>query len=148
MRTNRRSFLGLLGVGTVSAPLAAKAAAEQEIASLTALAGQCGPALASGSGLSIDSMPANNDGYIKMAEYLRIFGKLPEHIERDVRDRSRYVSVLDPDIACKKSWSLCVKIAAQRERNYANEIERYQKMGWYEQTAQSFTKKMGFRWLW
>jgi HNH endonuclease len=37
MKANRRGFLGLLGIGAVSAPLAAKAAAESEMMKLTAL---------------------------------------------------------------------------------------------------------------
>lgn len=148
MKTNRRNFLGLLGIGSVSAPLAAKTAADQEIASLTSLAGYARPALSGGGGISSEGPPQGNDSCLKMSDYLKVFGKLPVHIERDVRERSKYIAFLDPDIACKRSWSLNVKIAAQQQRNYDKEIERYRQMGWYETTQRSFERDMGFRWTW
>ena len=44
---------------------------------------------------------------------------LPDWLDDELRERNRYVGYLDPDIAAKRSWSMAVKIATQRERNIA-----------------------------
>lgn len=148
MRTNRRKFLSYLGVGAASAPLAAKAAA----AELTTLAGHAATPLAVGSGIAPPGIPQSIEDqaklHIRMSDYVRMFGKLPDHVERDVRERSRWVGHLDPDIASKLSWSLNVKIAEQRQRNYQREIDRYRDMGWYEKSQSAFQQLTGFRWGW
>lgn len=152
MRVGRRNFLRLLGIGGASAPAIAKATS---VEALTTLAGHCAPPLAVGTSigtprpaLDIENSEESASSYIRMSDYLKLFGKLPEHIERDVRERSKYVGHLDPDIAALHSFSLNAKIAWQRERNYEREVERFRHMGWYESAQSAFSRLTGFRWQW
>ena len=148
-KVGRRGFMGLIGLGAVSGPLAARQAAQAEIAKLTTLAGPSVMPMASGQGIGTGGPPVDeSQQYIKMSNYLKVFGRLPEHIEYNVRERSKSVYHLDSDIAALRSFSLAAKIAWQRERNYEKEVERYRRMGWYEMAQNSFHKLAGFRWSW
>lgn len=144
----RRRVLSLLGIGAASAPLAAKAAADAQMGALTSLAGYEVPPLAAGVEIATSGIPSDAKAYISMSNYLKVFGKLPQHIDHDVRERAKRVSYLDPDIAALKSFSMAAKIQWQRERNYDREVERYKNMGWYETMQDSFQKVAGFRWPW
>lgn len=86
--------------------------------------------------------------YVLARRYLNTFGKLPDFVEENLRDRARGVNYLDPDIACKKTWSLNVKIMAQRERNYQQLLDRYKDIGNYDSASSAFTKLTGFIWPW
>jgi len=147
----RRSFLRFLGLAPLSAPLAAKAAFEAEVVALTALRGEEAPPLAKDQ-VSAERHTRSDDDYtetqLKMADYLDLLQKFPPHVEADLRERSRYVSSLDPDIASKRSWSLNVKIMTQRQRNYAMSIERYHSSARYEREQRLFKQLTGFRWGW
>jgi hypothetical protein len=163
MISNRRGFVRLLGVGTVSAPLAAKEALDGEILKLTS-AGSNASSLASSMQPFSDGNPSaempppgtveGSTGApwvhpnIRMADYIRVFGRVPEHIERDIRERAKSVYCLDPDIANKRAWSVSVKILTQQQRNYDREFELYKRRGWYESMQQNFYKLFGFRWSW
>lgn len=145
----RRKFMQLLGIGTASAPLAAKAVAEAEMARLAGInptilgIGTTGAPVA---GMGMDSQ---SEAFVKMGDYLRMFGKVPNHVERETRDRTRTVYALDPDLVAKKSWSFSVKLQEQRQRNYDREIARFREMGWYERAQEGFEKATGFQWrLW
>lgn len=121
--STRRSILKLFGAAPVAAPLVAKAAAEQagliglkEMGGLlvgqadqpqTPPTGWTSPAGATG-----DMVPLAT----KIARFLRL-RYLPSWYDDEIRKRCHFVSFLDPDLASKRSWSLNVKIAAQRERN-------------------------------
>ena len=154
MKANRRRFLSLLGVGTAAGPLAAKAAVEQEMLSLTSIKGMDYLSV----GNAANSYPAEcgqqigkepyKSPYQLAEQYLRLGGKLPSFVEQNVRERAKTVQYLDPDIACKRSWSLNVKIAAQRERNYTAELNRYIVTGKYEAAQSTFQKLTGFQWPW
>lgn len=130
--------------------MAAKAALDAEVKSVTSLGVNYASPLAPGSGIGNPGAPLSSEdaaaAYGKVATYLQMFGKLPEHVERDLWERSRYVGALDPDIAVKRSWSMSVKIGEQRRRNYERELERIKNMGWYEQAQSRFAKIAGFRW--
>ena len=149
MKPNRRKFLSLLGVSTAAGPLAARVAAESEIANLTTLKG-----FPLSVGVEAQSYPQQagvigyneESPYIQAQKYLKLWGKLPQFVDDNIRERAKNVSYLDTDIACKKSWSLNVKIAAQRERNYQNEIKRYVNSGAYESAQSMFRKLTGFSW--
>lgn len=146
----RRRFLRLLGLGTASAPLAAKSV-EAEMMSLTSLRGHGVSPLAPGvvgfgAPSSMDEDGVNPQ--LRMADYLELWGKLPRHVERQVRENANYVQALDPDLAAKRSWSLSVKIADQRQRNYNGLIGNYKKNGDYERAQVAFKKLVGFRWPW
>lgn len=84
---------------------------------------------------------------ISAADYMRTFG-IPESVEVRMRDDSRMVFHLDPDIACKQSWSMSVKIMTQRQRNYDRLIERLKVSGFIERKRQALTKLLGFEWPW
>lgn len=153
MRTSRRTFFGLMG----TAPLAAKAAAEAEIAK--------GAGLIAWNGLGNNSMglPYGSPGpagetsggpyvpYEKRlmgaADYIKMFG-VPEIMDYELRDRSRSVNYLDPDIACKTSWSMSVKLMTQRQRNYEREILRIEKSGWQQRGREKLKMFLGFDWPW
>ena len=84
---------------------------------------------------------------IGAADYIKMFG-LPEVIDFELRDQARYVNSLDPDIACKKSWSMSVKIMTQRQRNYERQVARLEKSGWRQRARSGLTKLLGFEWPW
>ena len=151
MKTNRRRFLSLLGLSAASAPLAAKAAADSEMAALSGLKNASlavGVSASSGYGIPDVSQTNVISPYIQAAGYLKSFGKLPIFVENNLRERAKYVEHLDPDIVCKRSWSLNVKIAAQRERNYQREVERIQRSATYDLGQSTFKKITGFEWPW
>ena len=146
MKPNRRKFLSLLGVSTAAGPLAVRVAAESEVANLTALKNAT-----FAMGTEAQSYPQSieykeESPYIQAQKYVKLWGKLPQFVDDNLRERAKNVSYLDPDIACKKSWSLNVKIAAQRERNYQNEIKRYVNSGNYETAQNIFRRFTGFSW--
>ena len=144
----RRRFLKLLGVGTASAPLAAKEMTEKQLASLTSLRGNYVPALAQGA-LNSPRMAEGLETFANMRAFIKIYGRLPKHVERQVHENSKHVHALDPDIACKRSWSLNVKIMTQQQRNYQHEVKRFESMGWFDEAQEQFEKTTGFRWrLW
>lgn len=145
----RRKFMQLLGIGTASAPLAAKAVAEAEMAKLaginTTILGVGTAGTPHGSSMGVPQ----TESFVKMGDYMRMFGKVPNHVERETRDRTRTVYALDPDLVAKKSWSFSVKLQEQRQRNYDREIARFREMGWYERAQEGFEKATGFQWrLW
>lgn len=123
--TNRRKFLQILGVGTASAPLAAKEALDKGIADLTLRDDNASPLAPSTA--KIDYYKAANEerrgNLAKVADMLRSGGRLPEYAEKCARETASYVHALDPDIASKRSWSMNVKIAAQRETIPARDRE-------------------------
>lgn len=137
----RRKMLGLLGM----TPLAAKAAAEQEVAGLTQLRGSPLPRGRLPDPIELPGMNSRADHTSQLATYVRTFG-LPAHVEREVRRQARYVTSLDPDIACKRSWSLNVKIQHQRERNVEYQIERYAERDWWQKAQKQFKVMTGLDW--
>jgi len=141
--TNRRRFLALLGVGTASAPLAAKQALEAEQMKLAGISGR----IASGSG-EIGYADADD---VKISEaavrYAKLFG-VPSHVERRARENAQNVHSLDADIACKRSWSLCVKVQEQRQRNYDSAMAYYRDLNSYGRAQAAFEKISGFKWPW
>jgi hypothetical protein len=79
------------------------------------------------------------------ANYIKMFG-VPEFVEYELRDQSKYVQCLDPDIACKKSWSMSVKIMTQKERNYQKSLERINKSEWQQNKRNAIKTILGFEW--
>jgi hypothetical protein len=155
LQASRRKFLSLLGVSTAAGPLAAKAAADTEIAKLAGIS----QAIAN-TGLGMygrsPGQPISNGqsgamSYAQMAvgasDYIKVFG-VPEVIEFELRDQSKWISALDPDLASKKSWSMSVKILEQRERNYKRAVERLEKAGWQQKKRSAIKALLGFEWPW
>lgn len=154
---NRRRFLSLLGVGAASAPLAAKAVADAEMAKLVGINGQAlastGLGLYGGAGGLPNGIGQQSIGLtqqqmlIATADYIKTFG-IPEVIEVELRDQAKWISSLDADIACKKSWSMSVKLLTQRERNYSRSVERMKKSGWVQRKRSIIKSILGFEWPW
>jgi len=152
MKSTRRTFFGFMG----AAPIAAKAAADAEIAKgigMININGLGDASLRLPGGGPIADEPAK-EAYIPYekrimgaADYIKTFG-IPASIDARMRDEARYVHCLDPDIACKASWSMSVKIMTQRQRNYERAIERIKSAGWQERGRQSLKKFLGFDWPW
>lgn len=150
MKPNRRRFLSLLGVSTAAGPLAAKAAAESEVANLMNI-----KALGSfgGTGSLPNGAPGQTGGVsyserlIGASEYVKMFG-VPDAVAETLRLNARWINGLDCDIACKKSWSMSVKVMTQRQRNYDRCIEQLHKMGWRQKGLDKLKTIMGFEWPW
>lgn len=149
MKASRRTFFGLMG----TAPIAAKAAAEAEIAKGAGMINWNGLGNSS-LGLSYGGIPVDpsNGPYVPYekrlmgaADYIKMFG-IPEIMDYELRDRSRSVNYLDPDIACKVSWSMSVKLMTQRQRNYEREILRIEKSGWQQHGREKLKTFLGFDW--
>ena len=116
MKLARRRFLSFMG----AAPLAAKAAAESATAQLIGLQNMpmVGPqVMASISGGMPEALNSTSASWKSKVMRFLAQNALPDWLEADIRRRNQSVGYIDPDIACKKSWSLNVKIATQRERN-------------------------------
>jgi len=148
----RRTFLSLLG----AAPIAGKAAADAEIAKATGIwtadgLGNASMGLIGGIEVAPPSTVGENIAYEKRltgaADYIKAFG-LPEVVRFELQDRAKYVSALDPDIACKRSWSMAVKIMTQRERNFEREVKRMEMSGWQQRKKSLLKGVLGFDWPW
>lgn len=121
-KASRRGFLRLLGASS----LAAKQALDKEVAAV-ALGGDKPLApyslLAAAHGGEDDDFTANKAAQLHVvARYFNTVG-IPEFAEKELRAQTQYVTVLDPDLAAKRSWSMSVKIQEQRERNYQRKVE-------------------------
>lgn len=146
--TNRRKFLKLLGVGSASAPMAVKRIIDP--LSLTGIkvgpfSSDRGIADAAADARYVDPSEVTNTS--RAMQYLHKFGKLPDHVERRIRDSSRHVRYLDHDIAIK-CWSMSVKVLTQRERNYEAAVTRYREGMSYEDAQKAFAAAAGFQWPW
>lgn len=150
MKPNRRAFFAFMG----TAPLAAKAAADEVVAKAAGAFTSNGLGNAS-MGLPYGGLPYGDSGpsipyekrLIGAADYIKMFG-IPEVMEYELRDRARSVNALDPDIACKASWSMSVKLMTQRQRNYEREIARVEKSGWQQRGRSTLKNMLGFEWPW
>lgn len=151
MKASRRSFFALMG----ATPIAAKATIDAEIAKNVGAFATNGLGNAS-LGLSYgcvatETGPSPYVPYERRimgaADYIKMFG-IPEVMEFELRDRSRAINALDPDIACKSSWSMSVKLMTQRQRNYEREVQRIEKSGWQQRGRASLKTFLGFDWPW
>lgn len=142
----RRSVIQLLGLAPVAAPLAAKAATDAQIAKLAGITLE-GAAAAGSYAPSPQGFDDYNKTRIAASEYAKLVG-IPDFVKEQLRRNSQYVGVLDPDIAAKRSWSMSVKIATQRQRNYERQLELLQHTGWHARSAMAFKKLTGWDWPW
>lgn len=146
-RTTRRRFMSLIGVGAASGPLAVKAANDAHIARLVRAEvgssgsryGDQGPPQSEG-----DSIPYDQR-VIRASDYINTFG-IPPIVESRLRDEARWCDRLDPDIACKVSWSMSVKFATQRQRNYERGLEQLKQTGWRQRGRNTLKAMFGFDW--
>ena len=132
------------------APVAGKTAIDAETAKIANVAanglGDASSRLITGvTGFS--SPESWSKSVLGAAEHVRLFG-VPDSVDFRIRDDARNVHALDPDIACKRSWSMSVKIMTQRQRNYDRAIERLKSSGAIERKRQALTALLGFEWPW
>lgn len=116
----RRSFLGLLGMAPVAAPMAAKAAIERADAELV------GVTL---NGVAKDSMLVSvghteRSMLAKAASVLN--GVVPDWKKRQLREEAKSVRYISPDVATLRSVSLSSKIRIQRERDYNRYLREFE----------------------
>lgn len=157
MRTNRRRFLSLLGVSTAAAPLAAKAALDESIARQTGLdligsrvggmGGMGAPASMSEQAKGYAQYLPYEDRVKKSVAWMKLVG-FPDFMERQIRENSKWVQGLDPDIAAKRSWSMSVKIQEQRVRNYDRQRKSYEFHSENLVKKSFIEKTLGFEWPW
>lgn len=109
-------MLQLLGLSPLAAPLAAKAATDKAIGELSGIQpigyASALPSLSGG-----EPTASSSDSWKKKVLRFIANRALPDWLDEELRERNRVVGYLDPDIACKRSWSMNVKITTQRERN-------------------------------
>lgn len=118
MALARRLFLKALRLAP-AAPLAAKAAIDKSIADAVGITSN-GIAGSTMSGINVAPLGIGGNSDQDWKQRLLRFlhnGVLPDWADDQIRFRCRQVTYLDADIAAKRSWSMSVKIATQRERN-------------------------------
>lgn len=154
IETSRRRFFGIMGAGSI----AAKATVDSSIAELAGVTrttglGDSSMNLFTGAGVS-DAIkgtaePVLSYGQKAMAaaQYVKQFG-LPKALEEHMRDESKYVTCLDPDIACKASWSMSVKIMTQRERNFQKRLKMIEAQSKIQGARMVLEKVLKFEWPW
>jgi hypothetical protein len=153
LKATRRRFFGLIGV----TPLAAKAAADAQIARLSGMPSGTHTGLGA-QGVSVDygygnpsTVPGDGMSWSQRVagcvRHIEMFG-LPRHVQFRLREQSKYVGWLDPDIACKRSWSMSVKLMTQRQRNYERYIARFHAEGEAAQDREMLRRVLGFEWPW
>jgi hypothetical protein len=147
MQTTRRTFFGWM----TATPLAAKAAADAEIGKLTAMRevpgfGDATLALGETFGGDEDKIPYRQR-LIGAADYIKAFG-IPAAVEMRLRNDAKYVHGLDPDIACKRSWSMSFKIVCQRQRNYERALQSITMGAKHERAKKLLKSMLGFEWPW
>lgn len=148
--TSRRKVLKLLGLTPMAGPLAAKMAADSQIAKLAGVALEVAPAMAYGASGGIPQSVGGGEyerAQLGAAEYVKMFG-LPEFARENMWRNSQYVGALDPDLAVKRSWSMSVKIAEQRQRNFKRNMEQLQHNAWHSKGRAAFKSLAGFDWPW
>ena len=122
-----------------SAPLAVKAASDKAIAELSGIE-------ANGLG-GMDVGPPDSQDPAKLSDHIKLFG-FPEIVLEEARRKADYTYSLDPDIACKKTWSLNVKIITQRQRNYEKALKDYSTRGEFARKVKLWEKLTGIKFGW
>ena len=131
----RRNVLRLFG----AAPLAVKAASDKAIAELSGI---------EANGLGDTNAPAlTSQDPTKLSDHIKLFG-IPEIFIEEARKLSETVYALDPDIACKKTWSMNVKIITQKQRNYEKLLKDYSTRGEFARKMKLWEKLTGIKFGW
>lgn len=148
VKATRRKFFGLMG----SAPIAAKAAADQAVAGLSGLSHYSG---LGDTGIHIPyGGPPNSLGelpweqrIIKSVGHIKLFG-MPDFVEFRLREQAKNISSLDPDLAIKRSWSMNVKITEQRQRYFNRLVAEIEMAGPAYMARSKLKTLLGFEWPW
>lgn len=142
MNVGRRSLLKMLGMAPMAAPLAAKVATDSQIAKLAGVALEGTPAA---QGPYVFSANEYAERQITASNYAKLMG-IPDFVKEALRRETQHVYALDPDLAAKRSWSMSVKIATQRERNYNRRIAALEYAVWSARSHLAFKKLTGWDW--
>lgn len=137
----RRKFMQALA----AAPLAAKGAADQAIAKAAGIGASGLGAAGHFGGVPAGSASSGEPSAVKVLSWLKTFG-LPEHVRERMKVETRYVAFLDPDLAAKRSWSMSVKIAAQRQRNFAHKMASAERRLVTQIKQEELAKLIGWKW--
>jgi hypothetical protein len=127
MTIGRRAFLQRLGIGAVAAPAAAKQVMDKAAADLAGVhINGAGAGLAS----ALYGNPASDTGptgqqYDPRKALRNLLADEAARAEYTsaMYARNRNVSYIDLDLATKRSFSLAAKVAYQRQRNVARQID-------------------------
>lgn len=140
---NRRGALKLFGMAPVmTKKLAGKLASDAAIGQLAGIS-----AVNHGSpseGVAPSGGP--HDWKVKLKQWLKLKEPIPAWWEDNIRARCQFVHSIDIDIANKKSWSMAVKVATQRERNVQRELKALERNMWLDDQRDAFYEKWGI-WL-
>jgi hypothetical protein len=145
---NRRKFFGMMA----AAPAAAKGAADMAVAELSRI----GVGSLGATQLGVGSYGVPTGSYPVSCGPNRLFD--PREVMRkalaDPKQRAamasllfekhRSVGVIDPDIACYRSFSLNAKVAYQRQRNVERDLQEETAAQWYENMSTIRDKIFGF----
>jgi hypothetical protein len=155
LKATRRRFMALVAPVIASTSLAAKAAADEAIGAAAGLAATnglraAGPAF----GINAQQEPGEagsaalawENRVIGTSDYFRVVG-VPDFVKEIHRANAKYVHGLDPDIACKKSWSMSVKIMTQRQRNYDQSIAVMFRQDWFVKERAALSRILGFKYV-
>lgn len=122
----RRNFLGFLGGAAVAGPSMAKQAAGSlglEAMALQAIPADYGPEPGYG---SMESVGEEYDHAKWLRERIKEITGISAS-ERRERIAMQTVSVLDPDLAANRSFSLAFKVQEQKRRNFERYLSREHK---------------------
>lgn len=143
IKATRRKFMSLVGAGAAASPLALKAVADDRIMQMTG-AQIAAPGFMGPSGAPPDAASSYNQRLISASEFINLFG-LPSAVEAGLR-RHSWVGNLDPDLAAKRSWSMCVKFQEQRARNYARRVAEIHESAAHLRANALLKQTTGFDW--
>lgn len=141
----RRNFLKIMGGGVAAAPALAKKVALDAGVAATGMGGGYGATPIANAGAAT-SIGGPSDWVSRQLSWFAKNG-LPDYIEEQLRAEAQYVSVLDPDLAAKRSWSMSVKIQEQRERNFRLKVDQLRYNVDREKKASLFESMTGWRWF-
>jgi hypothetical protein len=145
---NRRKFFGMMA----AAPAAAKGAADMAVAELSRInvgAGALGQLGGGSYGMPVGSYPTSA-GQQRLFDPRELMRKaLADPKQRAAMasllfEKHRTVGVIDPDIACYRSFSLNAKVAFQRQRNVERDLDEECSAPWYEGFGSIRDKIFGF----
>jgi hypothetical protein len=139
----RGVFRALMGV-----PLAAKGAADQVVAGLTGIGGTASQGLGSRwSGGDVPTISAVRGRTALDIAKAALQLPIPDWRVEQIKKECSYVSVLDPDIAALRSFSMSAKILMQRERNIEWRLDHSKNSHAFYLRRTEFEDRHGF-WFW
>jgi hypothetical protein len=129
-------------------PLAAKGAVDQAVAGLTGIGGTASQGLGSRwSGGDVPTISAVRGRTALDIAKAALQLPIPDWRVEQIKKECSYVSVLDPDIAALRSFSMSAKILMQRERNIEWRLDHSKNSHTFYLRRTEFQDRHGF-WFW